>query len=122
LHALHLNSDELGTRELCRHFERAMNDDASVMLDSTGMSWRIRGLIRAHRSRIVHVHLLLRDERQFAQREQHRTDRLEAPVPLAAFKRSQRVAFHDAPDLALETGDLTPDEVYDRVRSALVTP
>lgn len=117
--AEHLSTDEFGTREVCRRFERALDEQRSVIVDSTGMSWRIRDVLHVHRSEILHVHLLLADEALFAQREAARTDRPHAPVPLAAFRRSKRVEFADAPDLILETDDRTMDQVYEIASYAL---
>lgn len=133
LHALHLSSDEVrrslsrkarrsGDRvfaELHRRFERALGDRQSVVLDSTGMSPRFRALLRAHRADVVHVHLLLRDPKRFEERERERNDRPAGPLAFAAFHRSAAVQFHEPPDLVVATDDLTPEQVYERVRGAL---
>lgn len=105
--------------ELHRRFERALAERRNVVLDSTGMSPRFRALLRAHRAEIVHVHLLLLSRKRFEERERHRTDRPAGALPFAAFHRSTCVEFHDAPDIVLETDDLTPDAVYERVAGAL---
>lgn len=98
--------------ELHRRFEIARHAGGDVILDSTGMSPRFRALLRAHRHELRHIHLLLRDPRCFEARERQRTDREAGPLPYAAFRRSLRVEFHDAPDLVLATDDLDADAVY----------
>jgi predicted kinase len=127
--AVHLSSDNVrlslshnrqrsGARvfaEFHRRFERAVEEGRDVVLDSTGMSPRFRALLRAHRRNIVQVHLLLASEEQFKQREEHRVDRPEGPLPVAAFRRSQHVRFHDPPDLVLATDGRTPEEVFSEV-------
>ena len=107
--------------ELQRRFDRALEQRRSVVLDSTGMSHRFRALLRAHRERIVHVHLLLHDLRSFEARERGRTDRSAGMLTAAAFHRSQRVEFHREPDLAIATDDLTAEQVYEIVISAVRT-
>lgn len=91
----------------------------AVVLDSTGMSGRFRALLHAHRTEVVHVHLSLHDAKRFEERERQRTDRPNGPLPQAAFKHSQRVVFHEPPDLVIATDELTPDEVYGVVSRAI---
>jgi predicted kinase len=98
--------------ELHRRFEAALEEGRAVVLDSTGMSPRFRALLRAHRKELVHVHLLLRDPHCFAARERQRSDREAGPLPYAAFRRSQGVAFHDAPDLVVATDHLDADALH----------
>jgi len=131
--ALHLSSDDVrlslfrkarrhGDRvfeELHRRFERAIAQGRGVVLDSTGMSPRFRALLRAHRERIVHVHLLLGDPRRFEERELQRTDRIAGALPFAAFARSCNVEFHEPADVVLQTDELTADEAYEEVRGLL---
>lgn len=99
-------------KELHRRFEAALQEGRAVVLDSTGMSPRFRALLRAHRNELVHVHLLLRDPQCFEARERQRSDREQGPLPYAAFRRSQRVAFHDAPDLVVATDGLDADALH----------
>ena len=98
--------------ELHRRFETALEEGRAVVLDSTGMSPRFRALLRAHRNALVHVHLLLLDPGCFEARERQRSDREEGPLPYAAFRRSQRVAFHDPPDLVVATDHLDADALH----------
>jgi predicted kinase len=131
--AVHLSSDAVreslshkqrrsGERvfaELHRRFERALDERRNVVLDSTGMSPRFRALLRAHREDIVHVHLLLRGQQRFEERERARTDRSGGFVPAAAFHRSRDVHFHNEPDVVLTTDELTAEEVYQIASTAL---
>ncbi|HET9095057.1 MAG TPA: AAA family ATPase [Candidatus Baltobacteraceae bacterium] len=131
--ALHLSSDEVrlslshkqrrsGEKvfaELHRRFERALDEGRSVVLDSTGMSPRFRALLRAHRERIVHVHLLLSSPECFEEREAGRADRPAGALSRAAFFQSRTVEFHDAPDLVVATDGLTPQQVYQEAEGAL---
>jgi predicted kinase len=133
LQAVRLSSDEVRTSlshkasrsgnrvfaELHRRFERALEQQHSVVLDSTGMSPRFRAMLRAHRENLVHIHLVLNDRRRFEERERQRTDRAGEVLPFAAFERSRRVEFHDAPDLVLATDEFTPEQVHERVRAFL---
>ena len=105
--------------ELHRRFEHAIAQGRSVVLDSTGMSPRFRALLRAHRIRIVHVHLLLGDPRRFEERELQRTDRVAGALPFTAFARSCNVEFHDPPDVVAQTDELTADETYREVSGLL---
>jgi predicted kinase len=130
LQAVRLSSDEVrdslshkarrsGNRvfaELHRRFERALEQQRSIVLDSTGMSPRFRALLRAHREKLVHVHLVLNDPKHFEEREKQRTDRAGQALAFAAFARSRGVEFHNAPDLVLDTDELTPERVYEQVR------
>lgn len=131
--ALHLSSDGVrdslsrkqrrsGDRvfaELQRRFDRALEERRSLVLDSTGMSYRFRTLLRAHRAQIVHVHLLLRSRQRFEERERGRTDRPQGPLAAAAFHRSLAVEFQPRPDFVLETDERTPGEVYGQVTGLL---
>lgn len=131
--ALHLSSDDVrlslsrkarrhGDRvfdELHRRFERAIAQGRAVVLDSTGMSPRFRALLRAHRERIVHVHLVLGDPLRFQEREQQRTDRVAGALPFAAFARSCNVGFHEPPDVVVQTDEFTVDEAYREVSGLL---
>lgn len=124
--ALHLSSDAVrlslarrqsrsGERvfaEFSNRFERALEEERSIVLDSTGMSHRFRALLRAHRPAIVHVHLVLRDPARFEEREAQRTDRPSGPLSRTAFAQSQDVHFDDPPDVVVATDDLTPEEVH----------
>ncbi|HET6896542.1 MAG TPA: hypothetical protein VFH72_14255, partial [Candidatus Baltobacteraceae bacterium] len=98
--------------ELHRRLERAIEQGRSVVLDSTGMSPRFRALLRAHRENVVHVHLTLGSQQCFEERERQRTDRPGGMLSASAFHDSQRIEFHDPPDVAIATDDLTPDEVF----------
>lgn len=89
------------------------------MLDSTGMSPRFRALLRAHREDIVHIHLVLRNQQRFEERERARTDRSRGFVPAAAFHRSRDVDFPEAADVVVQTDELTPEQVYEKVESFL---
>jgi predicted kinase len=108
--------------ELYRRFERALDERRNVVLDSTGMSPRFRALLRAYRENIVHVHLLLRDERRFEERERGRTDRAGGFVPAAAFHQSRLVEFTQAPDVVVGTDDATAEEVYGAVMASIPRP
>jgi shikimate kinase len=133
LHALLLSSDAIrealshkqrrkGERVFGRMHERfvvALAEGKRVVLDSTGMSARFRGLLHLHRNEIVHVHLTLHDSKRFDERELRRTDRPNGPLPLAAFNQSQRVVFQEPPDLTIATDDLSADEVYRLVMTAI---
>jgi predicted kinase len=133
--AVHLSSDAVreslshkqrrsGERvfaELHRRFERALDERRSVVLDSTGMSPRFRALLRVYRDGIVHVHLVLRNQHRFEERERARTDRSGGLLPAAAFHRSRDVEFQHAPDVVVETDELTAGEVYGRVAALLAS-
>ncbi|HLI97402.1 MAG TPA: AAA family ATPase, partial [Candidatus Baltobacteraceae bacterium] len=130
--AVHLSSDDIrmslsrkqrrsGERvfgELHHRFERALEQERSVVLDSTGMSPRFRALLRAHRERIVHVHLLLESAHCFEEREERRTDRSQGALSRAAFLRSKHVEFSNAPDVVVATDDLSLEQVYREVTAA----
>jgi predicted kinase len=132
LRAVHLSSDDVrlslshkqrrsGDRvfgELHRRLEHALEQGRSVVLDSTGMSPRFRALLRVHREQIVHVHLVLQRADRFDEREAQRTDRPAGALPHAAFARSKRVEFHDAPDVVVVTDDLTAEQVYSEVTAS----
>lgn len=99
--------------ELHRRFERGIEQGRSVVLDSTGMSPRFRALLRAHRENLVHVHLTLGNQQRFEERERQRTDRPRGMLSTSAFYDSQRVEFHDPPDIVIATDDLTPGDVFE---------
>lgn len=105
--------------ELHRRFEQALREGRDVILDSTGMSPRFRALLRAHRSSLVHLHLVLNDPRTFAERERGRSDREDGPLTYAAFRRSQRVEFHETPDLIVATDRLDADALHELAGSFL---
>ena len=86
---------------------------ACVVLDSTGMSPRFRAILRERRSAFRHVHLRLERVEEFDRRERERRDRVDSPVPRAAFYRSCRVAFDPAPDLSIVTDSVEPLAVYE---------
>jgi predicted kinase len=108
--------------ELYRRFERALDERRNVVLDSTGMSPRFRALLRAYRENIVHVHLLLRDERRFEERERGRADRPVGVLPPEAFHQSRLVEFTQAPDVVVGTDDATAEEVYGAVMASIPRP
>ena len=83
------------------------------------MSPRFQQLLRAHRSKLYHVHLVVASVECFERRERARTDRKSGALPKSAFFRSAGVVFDAAPDLTIVTDDLSPDEVYRITTQAL---
>ncbi len=107
--------------EVRTRLERALEEGRLVVLDSTGMSHRFRALLRGYRDDLVHVHVTLDDEMQFEERERGRLDRRDGRVSSSAFRRSQAVEFHEAPDLTLTTDRTRPEELYAAVCAFLAS-
>jgi predicted kinase len=82
-----------------------------VVLDSTGMSPRFRGLLSEYRDEIIHVHLTLSRVEIFEERERERIDRVDA-VPRSAYYDSVSVCFTTEPDLTLATDTIGPEGVF----------
>jgi len=112
---LSLTQQRSGARvfnEMRERFALSLAQGRRAVLDSTGMSHRFRSLLHQHRAQLLHVHLVLNEYENFEDRERRRTDRSLGPLPHAAFNRSQRIVFHDPPDITIATGDLDLDAVY----------
>ena len=97
---------------MARELATAVTNGAPIVLDSTGMSPRFQHLLRAHRTELFHVHLVLGSVECFERRERVRTDRKNGSVPHSAFFHSAEVVFRNAPDLTIVTDNLSTDDVY----------